>query len=443
MQRREFIKAGAGAFAIGLAGRAFGLDAASNRVRLAVMGCHEKGRGFQLLQRAALTKGAEIAVVCDVDSRAREAAAAKVLELTGKKPDQVADVRDVLKRGDVDGLICAAPDHWHATAAVWAMKAGKAIYVEKPCTFCPAEGEVLVRVQKETNAVFEMGSQRRSATVSLEAMKMLHGGVIGEIHNGRCWYQTHRKPLGPCPSAAVPEWLDWDRWQGPAPRRAYRDGIVHYNWHWFNAWGTGECPNNAVHFIDLARWAMKLENPVKTVSLGARLYAKDDGWREWPDTQTCLWQFADGRQVCWEGTSCQTYPAPFNSWSGLLLQGDNGSCFFGPGDCTIYDAKGKKIAGWDRNNLVNNTETSTTNPTQLADFEHMANFVKCVRERNPEGCNQPVKSGVASSLMAHLGNLALLTGETVKTDGATGRLLAGSPGAEYWGRTYEKGWELV
>ena len=154
MKRREFIKAGAGAFAIAAAGRVFGVAAPSERVRVAIMGCHAKGRGFQVMQRAAGTPGCEVAVVCDVDSRAREEAAAKILELTGKKPDMAADVRKVLERADIDALICCAPDHWHAWAAVAAMKAGKAIYVEKPCTFCAAECEVLERVQKETGIVF-------------------------------------------------------------------------------------------------------------------------------------------------------------------------------------------------------------------------------------------------------------------------------------------------
>ena len=443
MDRREFIQASAGAFFIASTGSVFGGQAPSSRVRLAVMGCHPRGRGFALMKAAIVAGGAEIAVVCDVDSRAREAAAAKVRELTGRTPETSGDIRTVLERADIDGIVCAAPDHWHATAAIWAMKAGKAIYVEKPCSFCAAEGEALVRVQKETNAVFEMGSQRRSARVSLEAMEALRSGVIGRIHNGRCWYQNRRKPIGPCPETVAPEWLNWELWQGPAPRAAYREGLVHYNWHWFKNWGIGECPNNAVHFIDLARWVMGVANPVKTVSLGGRLYAKNDGWIDWPDTQTCLWQFAGGETLSWEGTSCQKYPAPFNAWAGLLLQGDGGSCFFGPTDCTIYDTKDKVLGHWAPSHATSATENNNVDPTQIATVEHLRNFISCVRDRNPAGCNQPVESGVASSLMAHLGNMALLTGEAIVTDAKTGRLDPRSPGKELWGRAYQKGWEIA
>ena len=443
MSRGDFIRGGASVFTIAAAERAFGLNAPSNRVRLAVMGCHCRGRGFALMKSVIAAGGAEIAVVCDVDSRAREMAAAKVKELTGVEPDKVCDVCEVLSRPDVDGLICAAPDHWHATAAAWAMRAGKAIYVEKPCTFCPAEGEVLVRIQKETNAVFQMGSQRRSALVSLEAMKALRSGVIGRIRNGRCWYQNRRKPIGACPVAAAPSWLDWDKWQGPAPRTDFREGLVHYNWHWFANWGGGECPNNATHFVDLARWVMNLANPVRTVSQGGRLYAEGDGWRDWPDTQTCLWQFEGGETISWEGTSCQKYPAPFNAWAGLLLQGEGGSCYFGPNDCTIYDTKDKVIGHWAPSHADSAVENNNVDPTQIATVEHLTNFITCVRERNPSGCNQPVESGVASSLMAHLGNIALKTGGVVLTDAKTGHIAPASAGRELWSRTYEKGWELV
>ena len=217
-QRRSFVKSGVAAFSIMAVSKILGADAPSNRVRIAVMGCHPKGRGFAVMQRAVATPGCEIAVVCDVDSRAREAAAAKILELTGKKPDMASDVRKVLERKDIDTLLCCAPDHWHAYAAVTAMKAGKAIYVEKPCTFCAAECAVLERVQKEMGAVFAMGSQRRSSPVFIEAVRAVRDGAIGDVHFARCWNQNRRPPIGKGKVAPVPEWLDWDLWQGPAKR---------------------------------------------------------------------------------------------------------------------------------------------------------------------------------------------------------------------------------
>ena len=444
IQRRSFVKGGVAAFGIIAADSILGAGAPSNRVRLAIMGCHPKGRGFAVMQRAALAKGCEIAVVCDVDARAREAAAAKIQELTGKRPVMAKDVRDVVLRPDVDGLICCAPDHWHATAAVLAMRAGKAIYVEKPCTFCASECAVLERVQKETGAVFEMGSQRRSSPVSIEAVKAVRAGAIGEVHFARCWNQNRRPSIGRGSVAPVPEWLDWDLWQGPAKREAFHDNYVHYNWHWFKTWGTGECPNNATHFVDLARWVMNLDYPERTVSLGARGYYDDD-W-QWFDMQHCQWQFPGKNFITWEGQCATWYPgsSPQTDWAGCILLGKEGNLHFGPTCATQYDLSGKVVKVWDSNDKALSSQVhSLTDPTRLADCAHMANFVDAVRANAPAMVSQPVGSSVRSTMMVHLGNIAALTGESIKTDPVKGTLCAGSAGAEFWGREYEKGWELA
>jgi predicted dehydrogenase len=279
--RRDFIKGTAwmGAAAVaagcmsndlkiaGLGGSMQGYAApALKKIRVGVVGLGMRGPGA--VHRLAAIPGVEVAAVCDVDARAREAAAAKIAEMTGVRPKAVTDFRKALEDPTVDGLICAAPDHWHAWAAVAAMKAGKAIYVEKPCTCTAAECAVLRRVQRETGTVFEMGSQRRSAKVTLDAMKEIHAGVIGDIHFARTWYQNARAPLANGNAVPVPEWLDWNLWQGPMPRTDFKDNIVHYKWHWHRRWGTGECPNNATHFVDLARWAMKLDYPERVISSG-------------------------------------------------------------------------------------------------------------------------------------------------------------------------------
>lgn len=443
MNRREFIKTGTGAFFIATAGKVFGAAAPSSRVRLAIMGCHPKGRGFQVMQRAAEIPGVEIALVCDVDSRARDAAAAKVKEMTGLKPRMEKDIRKVLEDREIDGIICASPDHMHAWTAAMAMRSGKAIYVEKPCTFSASECDILARIQHETGVVFEMGSQRRSATVTLEAMKEIKAGIIGEIGFARSWYQNARKPLVKGNYTEAPDWLDWELWQGTCPRSKYRDNVVHYNWHWTRRWGTGECPNNATHFVDLARWAMGVENPEKVQSSGGKLYHKDSTDWEWPDTQQVSWSFPGGKVITWEGQSAVKYPKPVNAWSGCYLLGTKGSILFGPADATLFDSKGDIVKKWAGVGTGDNAKTSLTNPTDLADREHMMNFVAAVRAGDPKLASQPVESSVVSTRLVHLGNIAWLTGETIKTDPKTGHLLSGSPGAEFWGREYEKGWELA
>jgi predicted dehydrogenase len=155
-----------------------------------------------------------------VDARARGEAAAEVLKRTQKTPKTEKDLRRVLEDKSVDAVVCAAPDHWHAPAALMAMQAGKAIYVEKPVSFNAREGEMLVEAAEKYRAVFQMGSQRRSSTVYQQVIKEIHGGLIGTPRFARCWYATQRGPIGKGNKVAAPEWLDWDLWQGR--RRAAR-----------------------------------------------------------------------------------------------------------------------------------------------------------------------------------------------------------------------------
>ena len=205
--RRQFLGYGSAAF-IAASGRVFGAEAPSNRVRLAIVGCHELGRGQQVMKSALRVPGVDIACVCDVDSRAMDWAAAKVFEISGVMPKKERDFRKVLEDQSIDGVILETPDHWHALGAVMAMRAGKAVYVEKPCAFCPREGEVLLETQRKTGMVLQVGSQRRSSKTYRDAIKLLHSGAIGEPRWTKCWYMAKRESIGIGRESPVPEWLD-------------------------------------------------------------------------------------------------------------------------------------------------------------------------------------------------------------------------------------------
>jgi predicted dehydrogenase len=418
----------------------FGQNAPSNTVRVAVMGCHAKGRGFSLMKTLAAVPGVEIATVCDVDARARDEAAAEILKRTQKAPAKAGDLRRVLEDKNVDAVLCAAPDHWHAPAALLAMQAGKAIYVEKPVSHNPREGEILVAASAKYGAVFQMGSQRRSSTLYQKVIEEIRGGLIGEPHFARCWYATQRVPIGKGARADAPDWLDWDLWQGPAPRRAFQDNVVHYNWHWFHHWGTGECGNNATHFVDVARWALDVTCPTRVTSGGGRLFYEGDDW-EWFDTQNATWEFPGRKFMTWEGSSSVKARPYENAYAGCMVYGLKGAVYFAPNDaCVLFDPKGKELKKWSAAD-GGGDPSNRTDPTQGLDAAHLANFVACVRDKNPRTA-APAAVAHASTLLTHLANIAQRTGETVKVDPATGALAAGSPGGELWAREYEKGWEM-
>ena len=417
-----------------------GQSAPSNTVRVALMGCHTKGRGFQLMKALSGLPGVEIATVCDVDARAMDEASAEVQKLMQKTPKKEKDLRKVLEDNGIDGVICAAPDHWHAPAALMAMKAGKAIYVEKPCSHNPREGEILVAAAAKYGSVFQMGNQRRSSLVYQDVIKEIRGGIIGEPRFGRCWYATQRDPIGKGKPADVPEWLDWNLWQGPAPRRPFQDNVVPYKWHWFHHWGTGECGNNATHYVDVARWALNVTFPTRVTSAGGRLFHEGDDW-EWFDTQAATFEFPGRKFMTWEGlTSVKARPYE-NASTGCMIYGLEGAILFTPNNvCTLFDKAGKQVREWNSKEVTGDA-TNRTNPTMGLDAAHLANWVACVRGKDVK-TPSPAAEAHASTLLTHLANIAQRTGETVKVDAATGALAKGSVGADLWARKYEKGWEM-
>ena len=443
MNRREFITTGAGAFFIAAAPRVFGAGAPSNRVRLVIMGCHENGRGIWVMRNALKVPGVEFAAVCDVDARARAFAAAELEKTTGVKPREFADIRKALEDPEIDGIVCETPDHWHATAAVLAMKAGKAVYVEKPCSFCPAEGEIIVRTQKETGKVFQMGNQRRASDIFQQVMKEVHSGAFGEFKWAKCWYNARRKAIPATVAAPVPAWLDWNLWQGPAPRVDYRENFLHYNWHWFRRWGTSEMGNNAPHFADISRWALGLDEFPVTVTCKGGLLEPKGGDFEWPDTFDAKFVYANGKEIDFD-LKCHTPNLkPYrNVGTGTVVSGAKGSIFFAPNDVArAFDTNGKCIKVWNSHSISVKQTTSTTNPTASLDVRHLDNFVTCLRAKNPK-TNADAEQGVKSSVLPLLANISLDCGETLKLDPTTGELKS-KAGANAWAREYEKGWELV
>lgn len=443
MNRRDFIKSGTGAFFAAAAGKAVGAGAASNRVRLAIVGCHAKGRGFTVMKAAMRVPGVEIAWVCDVDSRAREFAADHVLKATGVKPKMEKDLRKVVEDPLLDGIISETPDHFHAYSAVLAMKAGKAVYVEKPCLFCPEEGQILMRVARETKQVLQVGSQRRASLSFRAAFDYLKKtNAIGAMRNAKAWYVSDRASIGTGKKVAAPEWLDWDLWQGPAPREDYRDNVVHYNWHWFRKWGTSEMGNNAPHFADAARWALGIDEFPESVQCAGGLYMPKGGDFEWPDVFNASFKYACGKMIMFE-MSCHNKLKPFmDVQTGALVYGERGALFLGPGDDSkIFDEKGAVVKEWKAGGADTSETMSTTNPTEALDVSHMTNFVECIRARNVN-TNVNAEQGVKSSILPILANIALDEGETIHLDPKTG-VLKSKAGAKGWAREYEKGWELV
>jgi len=440
--RREFLKkAISGTALLTLSGAIPSLSAknyanilgANDRLNVAVIGVNS--RGSALAQNFAKLKDCNVSYICDVDSRALNKCISDVHKITNNKVKAEKDMRRLFDRKDIDVVVIATPDHWHAPAALMALKAGKHVYLEKPAGHTPAEGEMLIEGTKRYNRLIQLGTQRRSWPNIIEAINEVKSGTIGKVYFGKCWYSNARPSIGTGKKVTVPEWLDWELWQGPAPRREFQDNVVHYNWHWFWNWGTGEALNNGCHMIDLLRWGMDVDFPTKTGSMGGRYYHNDD-W-ETPDTQTINLDFDGKKSMMWEGHSCNPFKIE-GSAVGLLFYGEKGNIYIG-GDNSykIYDLDNTVIR-----NVESNIQIDTrnlTSPAQQLDIYHIQNFLNGIQKS--EKLNADIRTGHISTLLTQLGNISLRMGESLEIDSANGHIK--NTGAEtYWNRTYAPGWEM-
>ena len=448
IDRRQFLKR-TGAASIGLA-MAANLDSLvsanagensnmarkigpNDRITAAVIGTN--GRGLAHIQCLRRLSGVEIAYICDVDDRAIAKGIKTATANNKPAPKGIKDFREVLKDPSVDVVTIATPDHWHTPMAILAMAAGKHVYVEKPCSQNPYEGVLLLAAVDKYKRVVQMGAQRRSSAHMREIIPQIHAGIIGRTYYARGWYVNNRESIGHGKPAPVPEWLDYELWQGPAPRRPYVDNLIHYNWHWFWHWGTGEALNNGTHEIDVCRWALDVNWPSKVSSNGGRYQFQDD-WQT-PDTQVINCDFAEGKTLTWEGRSCNDFPIE-NKSRGALIYGTDGTAFLDGNDYIIYDKKKKIVKQAKGNEVVDPTNTVSASGIGM-DTAHVANFLHAVRGQESLTC--PIVEGYKSVSLLHLGNIAWRVGRELHCDPANGHILNDPEAAKLWRREYEPGWE--
>jgi predicted dehydrogenase len=437
VSRRSFIQTAAAATvgfsAIGAP--AIQAQGANDKIVLAVMGVN--GRGSQLAKLFAGLPNAEVGYICDVDDKAVAKGLAAVSRGGQTKvPKTSKDIRKVLEDKSVTAVAIAAPDHWHAPAAIMGCAAGKDVYVEKPCGHNPREGELLVAAARRHNRIVQMGSQRRSWPTIMELTKQLREGtLIGRVYFARGWYANTRASIGVGKPAPVPAGLDYELWQGPAPRREYKDNVIHYNWHWFWHWGTSEACNNGTHEIDVMRWAMGVTYPTRVDSSGGRYHFKDD-W-ECADTQTATFEFEGNKSFVWEGRSCNGFLTEGLA-RGITFHGETGSVLVDDDSYTVFDLKGKQVKKVGGAPAEQST-TNTTGPGDRLDVVHLVNFLDSIRSRKAP--NADIEEGHRSVLLCHLANVSYRVGHTLRCDPKNGHIVDDAKAQALWGRTYEAGWE--
>lgn len=438
--RREFLKhAGASGIAISIGGLGFSAKSYANiiganeRVNMAVMGTN--GRGAGMARNFQRFKDVDMIYVCDVETNALEKGIKAVKEVGGT-PKAIKDIRKVLEDKNLDGLLITAPDHWHAPATIMACKAGKHVYVEKPCSHSPREGELMIEAARKYNKIVQVGAQRRSWPALTQGIKELHDGAIGNVYFARGWYTNKRKSIGFGKQVTVPANLDFELWQGPAPRRPYQDNLVHYNWHWFWNWGTGEALNNGTHEIDVIRWGLGVDFPTKVSSEGARFAFKDD-W-ETPDTQVINLQFGEKCLVTWEGRSCNSRDSEERG-RGVVFYGETGAMETGHNGYRIFDLDNKLVKEIDSKDVIDGRDPSS--PSASLDRVHIDDFLDAIK--NNRLPNADISELHKSTTLVQLGNIAWRAGKSIDIDPSNGHILNTPEAQALWSREYEPGWELT
>jgi len=405
---------------------------ANDRLNVAIAGL---GRRLNAFKEPVSLKSSNVKVsyLCDVMESQRTKALTEMRKYIDYNPKLENDIRKVLEDKDVDVLINGMPDHWHTPGSIMAMQAGKHVYVEKPSSHNMHENEQLVKAAKHFNKVVQMGNQQRSSAHTIDIINQIHNGVIGDTYKAVAMYHNARGRVPNQQPASIPEGLDWDLWQGPAPRRAYTSETWNYNWHWYGwNYGTAEIGNNGVHELDVARWAMKVDLPNNVYIEAAKRHFLDDGWEMYDDMEATF-RFNDNKIIRWDGKARNNYNT-YGGGRGTIIYGTEGSVFVDRGKYRLFDRGGKLLKEYNSNSKEAGTALGGGGNTST---NHVLNFFDGVRRKAK--LKAPIDDANISMAMVHYANTAYRIKEGFDIDDTSG-VMFNKDAMKLWGRTYEPGW---
>lgn len=447
VKRRAFIKktavtatgvfAGAHAFSAASYSRIIG---SNDRINLAVIGL--RGRGGELMNQFAgmHDQGVFIKTLCDADSDFLEPRAISCADRqNGSKPGIEKDMRKVFDDPDIDAVIIATPNHWHALATVWACQAGKHVYVEKPASHNVWEGRKMVQAARKYKRLVQVGFQNRSISQVMQAIRFLHDGGIGDVYQARGLCFKPRDSFGIAADSTPPPNLDYDMWLGPAQWRPYNEKRLHYNWHWHWDTGNGDTGNQGPHQFDIARWGLnKKEHPVKIQSMGG-LFGIDPRScsQETPNTQTSVFEYRDGKILEFETRGRYTHAeAPTEVRIGNLFYGTEGWMEINGSTWKAYRGRDDKPfagSGMESTAAIDGDASFRKAPDSQG---HFANFIDGLRSGNRFDLNCDIEVGFMSTALPLLANIALKTGETLRFDNEFERFIGSEEGNMMLTRNY-------
>jgi predicted dehydrogenase len=449
LTRRTFSQAALAAGTLAALGPTARPAGANDRIRVGFIGVGN--RGDQLLDGFLPHKDAEIVALCDVYEPYLPAANKKA----GGQAKLHQDYRELLDRKDVDAVVIATPDHWHALMFVDACRAGKDVYCEKPLSLTIGEGRTMANVAKETGRVTQVGLHRRSARYVQEAVVILRSGMIGHVTEAKCYHPRNEFPLGigTPPDGDPPLGLDWDRWLGPAPKVPYNPNRCLYKFRWFWDYSGGQLTNFGTHYLDVIQWGLGQDAPRGVVAVGGKYVIKDN--RQIPDTLEVVWEY-DRCLVTFSQINANR-SAGNRTGAEMEFRGTKGTLFLNEG--SGYEVVPEKIVqkelpalspiarseNYAQARAVQAVTQPLTaknvgsNPAHTAD--HARNFLDCIRSRKPTNC--PVEVGHRSTSATLLAKMAFLRQRYLTWDAQAERVTNDEDANRLLSYAYRAPWKLA
>jgi predicted dehydrogenase len=442
--RRSFLKSIAGTAAtLSLPARVYaGARGANDAVRIGGIGFN--GRGMSDLKGLLDAPNVRVTALCDVDS-AVLAKGRAAMEAAGQMVEVYSDLRKLIESKEVDAVMVATPNHWHTLAAIWAMEAGKDVYLEKPVSHTLWEGKQLQAAVKKYGAILQSGTQSRSSPALHDSHAWVNAGNLGRLvrAHGTCYKRRPSigKVTGPQP---IPKTVDYDLWCGPSAKTDLMRAKLHYDWHWVWETGNGDLGNQGVHQVDIARWFMgEAGYPDSALSFGGRFGYVDDATT--PNTQLIVLPYQKA-PMYFEVRGLPSAPGSKEMDSyrgsriGVVLQYERGHLLIPSYTAAIaFDEKGAVLKRWGKYAL----EGEAPVPEEKTEGKggkyptHHENFISAVRSRKSEQLACNAREGAVSSALCHLAGISHRLGTPLRSGEALERLKGDAYAAEALGRMLE------
>lgn len=393
--------------------------AGASRPRVAFIGCGGRAKGLY----DGFREYSDVRWVCDPDgTRLQEFKSRTKAEYDSN------DMRRALDDSQVDAVVIATPDHWHAPAALLALAAGKHVYVEKPCSHNLVEGQQLVQGARKTGLRVQHGTQSRTSPMIAGAIQMLREGLIGEVISAKAWNVQRRRDIGKAVPTEPPPGVDYETWIGPAEYVPYQKNRFHYDWHWWYNFGTGDIGNDGAHEMDMARWGLGVKDlPTKVMALGGKYFFNDE--QQFPDTATCVFE--------WSNSNSRTKQLVFEMrlWSKNYPHNcDSGVEFYGTQGMMFVSKRGKLQVWNDSNQLL--VDPRPQRMPQLP-ANHQVDFLQAIEQSRPPAAE--IAEGNASVALIHLANISVRLGQSIALDGA-GNIVDNPNALALASRSYREHW---